>query len=76
MDNGELKMENFKAWRYQYRSIKHSTEMGPWHLLNSTCPYDTEAGALQLVERWNKKDRGQYCWRVEECLPTDFDYPK
>lgn len=67
---------NVKAWRYKYRSLAHSTEMGPWYLLNKTCPMDTSKGALELVAYWNRRDSGEYQWQVEECLPTDFDYPR
>lgn len=70
-----LRQLDVKAWRYLYRSLAHTTEMGPWTPLNKTCPLDTKEGALYLVERWGKKDTGRYAWRVDECLPGDIDHP-
>jgi len=62
-----------KAWRYLYRKV-HSNSMG-WYLLGGTCALNTTDGAWELVYKWNDRDRDRWEWKVEECLPGDFDHP-
>lgn len=58
-----------KAFRFLYKRPK---EFG-WHYLCAN--YHTKESALELVTRWGDRDYGEWIWRMEEVLTTDFDYP-
>lgn len=62
-------MEKPQAFRFHYRQ---PGAFG-WKYLCSSL--NTKEGASELVSKWNRRDREKWHWRMEECLPTDFDYP-
>lgn len=59
------------AWRFKYRK---PGQWG-WFVPLALTSYHTEAGAQELINRWNRKDRGQWEWEFEICLPSDIDHP-
>lgn len=60
-----------KAFRYSYQPASVDYRIP---LLAATT-FNTQKGAQDLINRWNKRDRGVRVWSFEESLPGDVDHP-